>query len=236
MLGAALLCLAMNLDPTATEFRIFDRSIAGSRWNGVLEAIAQSLSPVGFSVEFCKDPAGAAGFVNELIDELNRRKAKTEEELLALPSVFITMTELDTIESIRRKPDAYGLGAMSALGEGLQRLYLEGPPLGMHLILSFSGVRPMVNVVDERRGLVNFRHRVALQMSEDDSHILTRGRKASQLQVEGPTPICALYLDVEIDTGVRFKPYSIDAALVAQNQSLIDQLPTISNELSKRRK
>jgi S-DNA-T family DNA segregation ATPase FtsK/SpoIIIE len=93
----------------------------------------------------------------------------------------------------------------------------------------------MSNVVDERRGLINFRHRVALQMSEDDSHTLTRGRKASQLQLEGPTPVCALYVDVENDSVVRFKPYSSDPSLVAQNESLIDQIGIIGEQLSNRR-
>jgi S-DNA-T family DNA segregation ATPase FtsK/SpoIIIE len=93
----------------------------------------------------------------------------------------------------------------------------------------------MINVIDERRGLVNFRHRVALQMSEDDSHTLTRGRKASQLQFEGPSPICALYVDVENDTSVRFKPYSSDPAVVAQNEELIDQVQMIGKTLSARR-
>jgi S-DNA-T family DNA segregation ATPase FtsK/SpoIIIE len=93
----------------------------------------------------------------------------------------------------------------------------------------------MINVIDERRGLVNFRHRVALQMSEDDSHTLTRGRKASQLQHEGPTPVCGLYVDVENDASVRFKPYSSDPAVVAQNEELVDQVRMIGEMLSKRR-
>jgi S-DNA-T family DNA segregation ATPase FtsK/SpoIIIE len=93
----------------------------------------------------------------------------------------------------------------------------------------------MINVIDERRGLVNFRHRIALQMSEDDSHTLTRGRKASQLQLEGPTPICALYLDVENDASVRFKPYSSDPAVVAQNEELINQVRMIGETLAARR-
>ena len=235
MLGAIVLSMALNLDPSETQFRIFDRSIVGSRWNGVLQATAESLSTAGFSAQFCQEAAGAIGFVDELIVELDQRKAKSEKEMASQPSIFVTMTELDTVESFRRKPDAYGPGAISPLGENLRRLYMEGPPLGIHLILSFSGVRPMVNVIDERRGLINFRHRVALQMSEDDSHILTRGRRASQLQLEGPTPICALYLDVENDASVRFKPYSTDAVAAGQGESLMDQMPSIAAELSKRR-
>lgn len=93
----------------------------------------------------------------------------------------------------------------------------------------------MANVIDERRGFVNFRHRVALQMSEDELHIFARSRKASQLQIEGSTPICALYIDLENDRSVRFKPYSSDASVVSQNELLVDQLRIIGAELSERR-
>jgi S-DNA-T family DNA segregation ATPase FtsK/SpoIIIE len=236
MLAAILMSLAANLDPANTEFVIFDRSIAGSSWNGVLQCVADSLALAGFAARIGKEVAKADSFMDDLSVELDRRKTLAEEKLVEQPSLFVTMTELDGIESLRRKPDAYASGATSPAGEALRRLYIEGPPLGIHMILSFSGVRPMVNVIDERRGVVNFRHRVALQMSEDDSHTLTRGRRASQLQLEGPTPICALYVDVENDASVRFKPYSSDSAVVAQNEKLTDQVRTIVEMLSNRRK
>lgn len=236
MLAGILTSLAANLDPSHVRFAILDRSIPGSPWNGVLQAAAESLlAPAGFAARFTTDPAAAESLIGELAAELDRRKAIPEHELVGEPSLFVVMTELDGIEALRRKPDAYGGLTNSPGGENLRRLYVEGPPLGVHLILSFSGVRPMTNVIDERRGLINFRHRVALQMSEDDSHTLTRGRRASQLQLEGPTPVCALYVDVENDAAVRFKPYSIDAALVAQNESLVEQMRQIGAQLSHRR-
>ena len=96
-------------------------------------------------------------------------------------------------------------------------------------------MRPLINVIDERRGLVHFRHRVALQMSEDESHAFVRSRKASQLQIEGPSPVCALYLDTESDRSVRFKPYSSDPATQAAGESLFDQLAMLGRELAPRR-
>lgn len=236
MLAAILVSLISNLDPSNTEFVIVDRSIAGSSWNGVLQTVADVLIQTGFATRFSKEAKQVEAVLSDLIAELDRRKALAEEKLVGERSIFVTMTELDGIEALRRKPDAYGSLIASPAGENLRRLYVEGPPLGIHLILSFSGVRPMVNVIDERRGLVNFRHRVALQMSEDDSHTLTRSRKASQLQLDGPTPICALYVDVESDASVRFKPYSSDPAVVAQNESLTDQVRVIGEGLSGRRK
>lgn len=236
ILAAVIASLSVNSSPTDTQFVIFDRSIAGSQWNSVLQGVYQSvLMPAGFTTQFNKEATRLESIINDLLEELDRRRTLSEEEMANAPSIFVTMTELDGIETIRRKVDSYGGMADSPVGERLRRLYLEGSPLGIHLILSFSGVRPMVNIIDERRGLVNFRHRVALQMSEDESHTFARSRKASQLQIEGLTPICALYLDLENDRSVRFKPYSSDAATVAQNESLSDQLRVIGNELAERR-
>ncbi len=237
MLAAIVTTIAANVEPASSRFAVFDRSIAGSQWNGLLQSVIESiLVPTGFSIQFSKEAAKAESFLVNLVSELDRRKAMPEENLVREPSTFAIMTELDTIETLRRKPDEYGGLMSSPSGEALRRLYTEGPPLGMHLILSFSGVRPMAYVVDERRGLINFRHRVALQMSEDDSHTFTRSRKAAQLQLDGPTPVCALYADVENDSTVRFKPYSSDPSLAAQNEFLIDQIRIIGETLSSRRK
>jgi DNA segregation ATPase FtsK/SpoIIIE, S-DNA-T family len=108
---------------------------------------------------------------------------------------------------------------------------VEGSRFGIHLILSFSSLRSCLNVIDERRDLVNFRHRVALQMSEDESFTFVRNRTASRLQLDGNKPIAALYLDVENDRAVRFKPYSTDSTI-----SLDEQLHQITTALSHWRK
>lgn len=234
MLVSILCSLALNLDPRATQFAIFDRSVGGARWHGVLQKTAEALGSVGFSVTFEREANKAEAFLQTLVQELDRRKNLPEMTLSEEPSIFVVMTELDAIETLRRRADDYAGAASTPAGECLRRLYVEGPPLGIHSVLSFSGARPMVNVIDDRRGLVNFRHRVALQMSEDDSHTLTRGRKASQLQSEGPVPVCALYLDVESDLSVRFKPYSTDSSLVAQNADLMDQVRSIAETLAQR--
>lgn len=109
MLAATLASLALNLAPPHAKFALFDRSIKGARWNGVLRAVADSLlAPAGFDVRFCSEAAQAEAFVGGVTAELDRRKVMTEEELIREPSLFAVMTELDTVEALRRKPDAYG--------------------------------------------------------------------------------------------------------------------------------
>ena len=91
----------------------------------------------------------------------------------------------------------------------------------------------MSSVVDQRRGLIHFKHRIATQMSEDASHTFVRSRIAARLQQEGPVPVNAVYFDVDADSSVRFKPYS-----VKQQPDMLpffQQLRRISISLSSRR-
>jgi S-DNA-T family DNA segregation ATPase FtsK/SpoIIIE len=236
MLATIISSLSVSTSPKQTQFVILDRSIAGSQWSNVLRDVYDSLLlPGGFAASYNREAAKVEGFVDELLGELDRRIQLSEEEMMESPSLFVIMTELDGIEAIRRKVDSFGGMTDSGLGEKLRRLCLEGSPLGIHLILSFPGVRSMSNVIDERRGILNFSHRIALQMSEDESHTFARSRKASQLQIEGPVPVCALYVDVQNDLSIRFKPYSSDPTIVEQNESLTKQLCQISEELAKRK-
>lgn len=230
MLAALLTSLSVNSSPASTRFIIVDRSTTGAPWSDTLEAAYKSvLQPAGFDVTFSKESQDVENCLNDLSAELERRGKLREADLGQEPSVFVTMTELDGVQALRRRSDGYGGMSESPLGETLRRLIVEGAPVGIHFILSFAGVRPMAHVVDERRGLINFRHRIALQMSEDESHTFVRSRRASQLQVEGPTPVCALYVDVENDSSVRFKPYTSDST---RGDSLSEQLETVGSTLS----
>lgn len=236
MLAAILVSLGTNTSPAETQFIIYDRSRRGSQWNEALRTVHESvLLPAGFTSRFNSEPTEAKDVITFLNDELDRRHDLNEDEAITTPSIFVVMTELDTIDKLRRQStSSYGAMTASPLGQKLERLYKDGPRSGIHLVLSFSGVRLMTNVIEERRGLHNFRHRVALQMSEDESYTFVRSRKASQLQVEGPPPICSLYVDIESDKSVRFKPYSIDNTLFAQEKSFIEQLDEMGQMLKQR--
>lgn len=236
MLSALLIGLGLNSAPSNLGFVIVDRSIPDSPWNNVLSYARDAvLKPAGFIVQFTNEAAKVEMFLSRLLAELDRRSHLPESQLAAEPSLFILMTELDGVEALRRKPDSYGGMSDSPLGENLQRLYVEGSSLGLHLILSFAGVRLMSSVVNERHGLIHFQHRVALQMSEDESHTFVRSRRASQLQVDGTTPICGLYVDLERDQAVRFKPYSIDNGGASPAESMLDQIRQIGISLANRR-
>ena len=226
MLAAILTSLAINANPKMIQFIILDRSMPETDWCTALPSVCKSvLGKPKFSAKLSRDGRHTGKILEFLLRELDKRSKQSEDKLLKLPSIFVMMTELERVDELRRQDDGYGL-TDSPLGQQLQRLYSEGSRLGIHLILSFSNLRSMISVLDERRGLVNFRHRVALQMSEDDSFTFVQSRDASRLQLDGNVPICGLYKDVENDKTVRFKPYSIESNIPWE-----EQLDKIGNRL-----
>lgn len=235
MLAATLASLAVNANPAETQFIVVDRCIPGTQWSDILAKTCNSvLTPAGFSTYYTNNGNIIEDVFNDVLLELQQRQMLGEEKLIQLPSIFVTMTELDRVEKLRRKADAFGL-ADSPLSEKLRILLTEGPALGIHMILSFSGIRPMISAIDERQGLINFRHRIALQMGEDESFTFVRSRKAAQLQLEGAIPVCALYMDMESDKAVRFKPYSTDPGASPPEDSLTEQLPVLGKYLAGRK-
>lgn len=235
MLASMLASLSVSGSPGDTQFVIVDRSIPSTQWSTALRSVHETLlRPAGFKAYFTNENASVDAIIDDLLAALMQRRQLGEERAIALPSVFVMMTELDRVEHLRRQADSYGM-MDSPGGEKLRRLLVEGPSVGIHLILSFSGVRPMSYVLDERSALGCFRHRIALQMSEDESFTLVRSRRAAQLQVEGPIPVCALYLDMESDNAVRFKPYTTDANPGAQQESVVDQIQRVGRVLAQRR-
>jgi DNA segregation ATPase FtsK/SpoIIIE, S-DNA-T family len=236
ILVAMLASLCASGNPARTQFIIIDRSIPSTQWSMALRTAYETLLlPAGFKAHFTNESNTTATIIDELLVNLAHRRQLGEEKATALPSVFVMMTELDRVEQLRRQADSYGM-MDSPAGEKLRQLLIEGPNFGIHLILSFSGVRPMTHVLDERNALSIFRHRIALQMSEDESFTLVRSRRAAQLQIEGQTPVCALYLDMENDRSVRFKPYTTDTNPAMQQESVVDQVQRVGRVLAQRRK
>jgi S-DNA-T family DNA segregation ATPase FtsK/SpoIIIE len=234
MLASTLVSLCISGNPANTEFKIVDRSIPGTRWNDALQFVYETaIAPAGFKATFMTDEAAIEPLFDELLGILAQRQQSGEELLLHYPSVFVMMTELDRVARLRRVPDAYGL-TTSPSGEKLRLLLSLGPALGIHFILSFSGVRPLANVMDERSFLPHFRHRVALQMSEDESFTFVRSRKAAQLQLDGPVPISALYLNLEHEQATRFKPYSTERGQERQQAAVTEHIQAIGAVLAKK--
>jgi S-DNA-T family DNA segregation ATPase FtsK/SpoIIIE len=242
MLSAMIASLAVMTSPDLLHVIIRDKSIPDAEWGCVLETTCESmLRPAGFVVDYARQEESFEDALRGLISEIESRRAMKEEDRLAQPTIVTFMTELENIDAFRRRTDQL-VFTESPAGELLRKVYLEGGPFGIHLVLSSEAVGTLLSVLDEKRGLTNFRHRVALQMSEDDSFRFVRSRKASQLQsAANQRPVVGLYVDLDKDSALRFKPYSIrTGALTNYNEpqpagDLTWQLRDIGAALARRR-
>jgi len=229
MLGAGIASIALNKTPSEIEFIMLDRSIPGTEWSELLTRMAKNtLEPAGFKVEIYRENRDVEKVLDQILQILSHRKAMNESDLQYEPEVFCVFTELDRVDDLRRPAGSY-TSSESPLGEKLNRICQEGSSLGIHTIMTFSNVRPMTHVIDERRGLAHFRHRIALQMAEEESLTFVRSRRAATLQSEGQQPIVALYMDTDNDTNIRFKPYSLEATI-----SYDEQMKRVGQRLAQR--
>ncbi len=121
-------------------------------------------------------------------------------------SLMVFLNEADRMEILRPIEKPSGLPKSTAHGEYLMTLVREGPPFGIHIIISTTTVQGLTSVIDPRQTLPYFAHRIALQMSDEESFIYRRDRKAAELQNRGQRPIAALALDLQTNRSTRFKP------------------------------
>lgn len=229
---AILASLALNAPPASSQFYVFhamDNDPVSERFCN------EVLRPAGFVTLFTRDSAKLEALLDRLLETVAARQAMSASDAAATPSLFALLVDLDRIPIACRKVDRYGDLAESPLGMKLKQLYVDGPMVGVHLFLSFSAASAMSAVIDQRRGLANFRHRVALQMSDDDSYALIRNRLAARLQHDGQKPIRALYRDMVNDSSLIFRPYSSDASATEGSTSLSQELDAIGARLLRRR-
>lgn len=234
MLGGMLASATVNAGPEQISFALADRGIPGTDWAPTLSTVRERLlRPAGYTADLATTDAEVERLLEELVSELDRRRALDQEAIVSLPSLIVALSDLDRVESLRRRVGSYGL--VDAPGtERLARLFAEGGTLGIHLILSFGDVSSLASILDERRALLYFRHRLALQMGEDFSHRLVRSRRAALLQADGPTPICALSFDLDSDRAVRFKPYSIQGEAGQPDSGILHEIVQVGDALGSR--
>jgi len=228
MLASSIVSLALNGNKTKNLFFIVDRSIPGTDWSDTLANVcAHVLKPSEIQYNLVRKTDLVIKIINKLITVLKKRTQLARSQELNTYSIFLIITEADRIDELCRQPDEYGGFQDSELLEKLQLIYTKGPSLGIHVLLSFSGLISSSSIIDNSR-LSFFKHRVALQMSENDSFTFMESRKASQLQQDGDKPTNAVYSDIRSAAEIKFKPYS-----VVPKSDFIHQLKTIGKTLKK---
>ncbi|KAA2239219.1 DNA translocase FtsK [Chitinophaga agrisoli] len=203
----------LNAPNTDVHFYIADKSIPGAPWSNVLPNFCNGLiQEMKYRQQFAGKNTEVINMLQTLTAEVAARKDIPEEERPQLPTIIFMAADLDRIDSLNLQMNKYGSPEETEAGKMLRQVITEGPALGIHAFISFEGVLPMYNVFN-KRNLEFFRHRVALQMSEQDAFDLVRRREASRLQAHGNKPIAAFYIDIGSNKSSVFKPYIVSKGM-----------------------
>ena len=233
-----LMSFALNLGPEYTQFYLADRSLPNTPWSEALSTLHEKfLKPACFPSHLAKSSKDVEATLDALFNELERRKGIEETEVPNLPTILFAFADPDRHESLRRITDNYGMPADSPAGKKLQTLCQDGPGRGIHVMLSTPTVKGLTSVIDERRTLPLFRHRVALQMPDDESFLFVRNRSASDLKKFGERPVCGVVLDLESGKTTRFKSYII-AKLFEEmtDPTLLSEIEEIGRHIANTRR
>lgn len=205
MFTLAVAQLALNYKPDDYKVYAIDRAIPGSPWHGVLDRAILGMKSAGTIASSGSDIATQIAEIREILEQ---RRKLDEDDILTEKAIFWVINSAQRFKQIH-KPES----ANTECNETYQLLIdvLEhGAELGIHLMMSFDTVRALQKVFS-RKEMDEFRHRIALQMSEEDSFSLIKSRAAAKLQDDGPKPVFALYLDQMQNRCVPFKPYCFEA-------------------------
>lgn len=227
MLLSLITSFVVNSSPQKNSFYIIDKSIKGTPWSNSLSFIKEEMiNSLGIEYKFITKNTELSSLLNELVEELNNRINRDEDEILESKNIFLIATDIENFDSLCQVPNKYGTLEDSELGRKLQKIYTQGSSKGIYSIFAFESVMSMLSVVS-KKNIDFFRHRIALQMSEDDSFTYVKRREASKLQNEGKEPICAFYIDMGINKYSLFKPYCL-------NENIYSQIKKISQIIKNR--
>ena len=209
MLVSTLFSLVATHKPGDIDFHVYDRSAVGTDWNPCLGVFSNEvLQKAGYGVHFATKVKDIKAGISDIKEILMKRLSLDQDERMDLIPLVIVLTEPEEIEDLNLVVDKNGFKTDSELGKDLEFIYTNGSSAGVHCILSSSGVIPLLNVLQKKQ-LPHFRHRISLQISEQESFDLFGTRVGAQLQMHGDEPVVAFYKDMNGNSQVKFKPYSV---------------------------
>jgi DNA segregation ATPase FtsK/SpoIIIE, S-DNA-T family len=198
LLVSSVISLAAQFPPDAARFVIIDSAAQGSPAAGLLDRVVNALpQPVERLT-----PGQAAEAVERLAADLDARITSGSD---GQPEVFIVVAGLQNCRKLK-PDDSFGFGSTDGdaarAAAAFQRIYTEGPALGLHLLVSADSYGN-ANRFLGRKGVGEFEMRTLLQMSASDSSSLVDQPTAASLGLYGGL----FYNDREggIET---FRPYS----------------------------
>jgi S-DNA-T family DNA segregation ATPase FtsK/SpoIIIE len=225
MLATAVVTACLQRPPDDLRLRIADRCVPGSPWSSALRDVGRRAGEAGYDVDVVDDDEGAARVITEANEELARRRSQPDGRVDAEATWLVVVSDPDRVGALARLTDDYGY-VDAPLGQRLGDLLESGGEVGIHVLMAFSTVGAARVVMADRRLRGGVRHRVALQMSDDDSFVMVGSPAAARLQTDGPRPVAAVHFDRQGDRRRLFKPYSLASGpgFEAQVEDIFDRL------------
>ncbi|WP_163392557.1 FtsK/SpoIIIE domain-containing protein [Enterovibrio norvegicus] len=196
----------LPINHAAGEYQLYllERAIKGSPWHGIM---SRAIDTCGLTdVHYRESVSEFASDSDHVKAEFERRKSMDEEQMLAQPTIYIVVNEAQRATELQQQAGRYGVKEHGELGAVISELLEQGAEYGIHIVMSFDNVRAVTKVFD-RRDIDLFKHKVVLQMSEDDSFCVIKSRHAALLQQTTRVPVYALYANASQNYPVKFKPY-----------------------------
>lgn len=216
MIAATLVATRVFARTEDTEILILDRSTSRNPWERMLPLTCDRfLNRLGGRVEFSNEATALSGWTDKLLAEMDSRHALSESEQVSLPSILLVISGADRVTPLARKAGSLGFMEESPLSLNLKKLLARGPLVGIHTLMAFAGLNPLLQVF-ERNQLSLFRHRVAGRLSDKDSFQLLDNNSAASLR--SGKPVFAVHQDSLGGVTTRFCPYSADAEIPWEDQ------------------
>ena len=234
MVATSLLSAALAEAPGTVKVWANDRSVERTPWSGALATTVEALATLGYETRFGRDGLDLGDVLYAAEVELLRRASLAESVLTEEPTILLVLSQPDRTVALQRVADEFGR-TESEMGLVLRRLLAQGSAVGIHVIVSATSLGTLRSVLADKVIQSDFRHRIVMQVPEDDSFVLVRSAQASRLQTEGSRPIAALAFDSHQQAAMRFKPYCLASAESAESPSdLLTQIVGITRQLARR--
>lgn len=157
---------------------------------------------IPFTHEFVEDSKQQLEYLEKIKEEIERRKSNP---LIKKRHIYISIYSYEYAYMFRRTED---WSDMTDYGMLLSYILEHGPLVGIFTILQVSEYSVLKKSLE--KPLNYFNHRIALQMSEDDSRDIINSYMASKLYDKRPSSKNrAYYFNMSNNTIIKFKPYEI---------------------------
>ena len=220
MMLTSLLASCLQLPPSKLELLIADRGNQDNASSEALKGLSAHAKESDYIVKYTSTEYGTEKLIKLAYNDLRWRRHVRIARREQLPTLVLVINEPDTINSLRLRPEDYG-EPTTITAKILHELIDKGPAYGIHLLLGFESVEGAKSIMQPTVLQTKFRHKVALQMSEDDSYDFLGNFKASSLHAENGRSPAAMVYDTQLNHSTAFSPYSFQSMEIAEDMASI---------------